>query len=80
MPTEPEKLVAEARKSIKIRLLTDLPVHPKHDARAGNVYDAEFVPESGRGKVRYWITAASGERVGVMNREAEVLTEGDDEE
>ena len=57
----------------KIRLLCDLPIDPKHGALAGNVYDAEIVDEWKRGSVRYWITGAAGEPVGVLNHEADLI-------
>lgn len=54
---------------MKIELLEDLPVDPKHQAKAGNIYDAEFAAKGGRGAVCYWITGATGERVGVLAHE-----------
>ena len=71
----PETTSQPAAETLKIKLLQDLPVHPKHGAFKGNVYNAEMVKHWQRGGVRYWIIGAVGEPVGVMNHEADLVTD-----
>lgn len=59
----------------KIRLTMDLPVDPTHQALEGQVYDAEENEDWSRGAVRWWIKSnANGDRIGVLNREAEFVS------
>ena len=61
--------------ALRIKLTEDLPIEPKHQALAGNVYDAKETKKWRRGAVRWWIIGATGEKIGVLNHEAEVVKE-----
>jgi hypothetical protein len=55
----------------RIRLIQNLPVDAKHRAVIGAEFDAEPNSERKRNCPYWWITGASGERVGVFRHEAE---------
>jgi hypothetical protein len=58
----------------KIRLHDDLPVGREHGATKGRIFEAEEVPTEERYRgFHYWITGDTGERVGVLNGEAEIV-------
>lgn len=57
-------------KTVRIRLIIDLPVHPKHGARAGNEYDAKEL-HLGPGNPKWEFTGSAGEAVRVFAYEAE---------
>lgn len=63
---------------MKIRLLEDLPIEKRHGCVKGLVLEAEEAPieDRGRGKPCYWIVSPkTGERIGVLNHEAEFVSE-----
>lgn len=72
-PSTDTKVQSETLDRVRIKLLVDLPVDSKHGARKGNTYDAEYVEDADRWGVRYWITGAMGQQIGVLSREAEVI-------
>jgi len=57
---------------MKIRLLHDLPIDSKHEAFEGNVYEAEAEHDRSK-RPKWWIIGATGERIGVLAREAVVV-------
>lgn len=61
---------------MKIRLLEDLPIAKEHGAFEGLEVEAEYVPSEERGSSLYrFVSPTSGETIGVLSREAEVISE-----
>jgi len=58
----------------RIRLLVDLPVEAKHGMTKGRVLDARPSDTYNFGVV-WWVTGDTGEQVGVLGREAEMVDE-----
>jgi len=59
---------------MKIKLRFDLPVDPKHGMAAGRVLAVARKPnERERGDVAWYVIGDTGEEVGVLFREADVL-------
>lgn len=53
----------------KIKLLVTLPLNPKHGAVAGRVFEAKpCLDVEG-----WWVKGDTGEKIGVLEREAEVI-------
>ena len=64
---------------MKIRLLTNLPIDPKYGMKEGTVIEATLGENRERGGVWYWHTHASGEKIGILRREAEEVGEASDD-
>lgn len=59
---------------MKIKLLHDLPVDPRHGATEGRIFEAaDFSEPFGRGSPHWEIVGDTGEKVGVFEREAEIV-------
>ena len=64
---------------MKIRLLIDLPMNRKYGMKEGTVIEATLGENRSRGGVWYWHTHASGEKIGILRREAEEVQEASDD-
>jgi len=62
----------------KIRLLERIPVEKKHGMYKGRIVPVETVanlPGPSRHRVFWWVVGDTGERVGILGREAEEVSE-----
>lgn len=63
---------------MKIRLLIDLPIAPKFGMKEGKIIEATLGENRKRGGVWYWHTHSNGEKIGILEREAEIVQESSD--
>lgn len=64
---------------MKIRLLIDLPMNRKFGMKKGKIIEASLGENRERGGVWYWHTHSSGEKIGILGREAEQVKETSDD-
>ena len=64
---------------MKIRLLIDLPINRKYEMKEGKIIEATFGENRERGGVVYWHKHSSGDKIGILGSEAEVVEEASDE-
>ena len=64
---------------MKIRLLIDLPINRKYEMKEGKIIEATSGENRIHGGVWYWHTHASGDKIGILRREAEPVGEESDD-